>query len=187
MKKVLVLLAFTGLLFILKPSLMAQNQEAVAGRLFYTELGGPGVLMSVNWDSRFQPDTRLGFGYRAGIGFSIGEFEGKRYEDPYGGYYYHETVTKTYYTIPVGINYIFGKPNTASSFEVGAGTTFLTRKISLFTYDNEQQGHFIGHFVFMYRIIPVNGGFSFRVGFTPMIGTAGDIFPMGALSFGYVF
>ena len=188
MKKVFVLLAFAGLLFTLKPSLMAQEQkENVANKVFFAELGGPGVLMSVNWDSRFKSNARLGFGYRAGIGFSIGEFKDREFVDPYSGYSYYESVTKAYYTIPVGINYVFGKPNSISAFEVGAGATFLTKKKSLFTYDEEKSGHFIGTLVFMYRIMPVNGGFSFRVGFTPMIGTAGDFFPMGAVSFGYAF
>jgi len=196
MKKVFVLLAFSGLLFILKPSLMAQEQEIsipVASKVFYAELGGPGVLMSMNWDARFKSNTHLGFGYRVGVGFSVGEFRDKEivvgtYNDY--EYTYYNYVTRAYYTIPVGINYVFGKPNTASSFEVGAGTTFLTRKKDLFTYDNyseKKAGHFIGTLVFMYRLMPVNGGFSFRVGFTPMIGTAGDFFPMGAVSFGYAF
>jgi hypothetical protein len=39
----------------------------------------------------------------------------------------------------------------------------------------------------MYRRIPVNGGFSFRAGFTPIIGTSGDLVPMVALGFGYIF
>jgi len=182
MKKVFALLALTGLFYILSPSLMAQNQEPIAGKMFYAELGGQGVLMSVNWDARFKPNTRLGFGYRVGVGFGIGEFR-----EDYSPYYGYESVTKAYYTIPVGINYVLGKPNTASAFEVGAGATFLTRKVSLYDYNTNKEGHFIGTLVFMYRLSPVNGGFAFRVGFTPMIGTAGDFFPMGAISFGYVF
>jgi len=183
MKKVLVLLVFIGLLFALKPSLVAQVQEKVASKSFYAELGGPGVLMSVNWDARIKPNTRLGLGYRAGIGFSIGDFR----ENEVNDYYYYNYVTRAYYTIPVGINYIFGKPNSASAFEVGAGATFLTRKKELFYYNIEKPGYFIGHLVFMYRLMPVNGGFSLRVGFTPVIGTSGDLFPMGAISFGYAF
>jgi len=191
MKKVLVLLAIFGLLFTLKPSLMAQEQYPVASKIFYAELGGPGVLMSINWDARFKSDTRLGFGYRVGVGFSIGDFVEEEVKGPYGDYYYYNYVTRAYYTIPVGVNYVFGKPNSASSFEVGAGTTFLTRKKALFYYDNyygeDKPGHFIGTLVFMYRLVPVHGGFSLRVGFTPMIGTSGDFFPMGGISFGYAF
>jgi len=188
MKKVFALLALTGLFYILSPSLMAQNQESIADKMFYAELGGPGVFMSVNWDARFKSNTRLGFGYRVGVGFGIGEFKEESKYNYNGNFYYdYDHVTKAYYTIPVGINYVLGKPNTASAFEVGAGATFLTRKMSLYDYNANKEGHFIGTLVFMYRITPVNGGFAFRIGFTPMIGTAGDFFPMGAISFGYVF
>jgi hypothetical protein len=86
------------------------------------------------------------------------------------------------------LNYVLGKKNSSHSFEIGAGATFLTRKISIFNLDNnENRGNFIGHLSFMYRIAPVDGGFSFRIGFTPVIGTSGDLFPMGGVSFGYAF
>jgi hypothetical protein len=35
--------------------------------------------------------------------------------------------------------------------------------------------------------MPVNGGFSFRIGLTPIIGTAGELRAMGAIGFGYAF
>jgi hypothetical protein len=87
------------------------------------------------------------------------------------------------------LNYVFGKPNSAQTFEVGAGITLLTRKVALYYYgfDEKQSGNAIGAITFMYRIMPVNGGFSFRIGFTPIIGTAGDLFPMGTVGFGYAF
>ena len=53
-------------------SLSAQK-ERVAGKLFYTELGGPGVLMSASFDARFKFKERLGFGYRLGAGFGVGD------------------------------------------------------------------------------------------------------------------
>ena len=187
MKKLFTLLVFAGLLLTLNQSLSAQ-EESVAGKLFYTELGGPGVIMSANWDARFKTNERLGFGYRIGAGFGIGQFYDKQVVNSY--YYsgdYYEQVTRTYYSIPVGLNYVFGKPHVASTFEVGAGATFLTRKVSLYNYEIDKPGHVIGFATFMYRLTPVNGGLSFRVGFTPMIGTAGDIFPMMAISLGYAF
>ena len=167
---------------------MSAQEENVAGKIFYTELGGPGVIMSMNFDARFQPNTRIGFGYRIGAGFGIGQFDGKpiSYND-YGGYSYYEQVTRSYYSIPVGINYIFGKPNRAPTFEVGAGATFLTRKVSLYNYEMDKPGNVVGFLTFMFRVAPVNGGINFRAGFTPMIGTSGDLFPMAAISLGYAF
>jgi len=179
-KEFSLIVAIVGLSLTLNQSLLAQT-EFVAGKLFYTELGGPGVIMSANFDSRFNSNTRLGLGYRLGAGFGIGEFNHS------SGSFYNDQVRRTYYSFPVGLNYILGKPHRTPVFEVGAAVTYLTREVSLFNYDVEKPGHVIGCITFMFRLMPVNGGFSFRVGFTPVIGTAGDLFPMGAIGFGYAF
>ena len=170
-------------------SLSAQ-EERVTGKAFYAELGGPGVYMSMNFDSRFKSNERLGLGFRLGAGFGVGDFENKRYDSQGGIFYYDSYVTRTYYSIPAGLNYIFGKPNSAHTFEVGAGLTLLTRKVALYYWggrEEENSGNVIGFFTFMYRLMPVNGGFSFRVGLTPIIGTGGDLLPSGAIGFGYIF
>ena len=181
MKKSVILAAIMGLSLTLNQSLSAQ-EGGVANKVFYTELGGPGIIMSANFDSRFKSGERLGLGFRLGAGFCIGDF---RNHDNY--WTYDDYVTRTYYSIPAGLNYVFGKPNSSSTFEVGGGVTFLTRKVSVFYYDVEKPGHMIGFLTFMYRRMPVNGGFSFRAGFTPVIGTSGDLFPMGAVGIGYAF
>jgi len=175
MKNTLSLLVIGVLFITVNQSLSAQNGD-VSNNLFYTELGGPGVIMSANFDGRFKSDSRLGFGYRLGAGFGIGRFKEEQGK-----------IRRTYYSVPAGLNYVFGKPNIKSTFEVGAGVSYLTRQVSIYNLDVDQQGNVIGFISFMYRVTPVNGGFSFRVGFTPIIGTAGDLFPMGALSLGYAF
>jgi len=185
MKKSLSLIvAIAGLSLTFNQSLLAQG-EKVANKLFYVEFGGGGFIMSANLDGRFKSNSQLGFGYRLGAGFGVGKFDDKRANDPNTG----ETskVMRTVYTFPVGLNYIIGKPKSASSFEVGGGVSILTREMSLFNYEVEKPGHVIGFATFMYRVAPVNGGMSFRIGFTPIIGTAGDLFPMGAIGFGYAF
>ena len=160
----------------------AKSQEDIKGNVFYSELGGPGVLFSIHFDGRFKSGERLGWGYRVGAGFAVGQFDGN-----YNDYGYYDSTTRSYYSIPVGINYVLGKKNSANTLEVGGSVTFLTRKATLFYYDVETPGHFIGNFTFMYRRAPINGGFLFRVGFTPVIGTSGDLLPMGAVGFGYAF
>jgi len=159
-------------------SLSAQDGK-VANKLFYSEIGGPGVITSINFDSRCNSNSQLGFGFRLGVGFGSKDRE---------GYYSIIPETRTYYSIPVGFNYVFGKPNSAHTFEVGTGFSILTRKVSLFTYDYYgKSGNMIGFFSFMYRLMPEDGGFSWRIGLTPVIGTSGDLYPMGAVGFGYVF
>ena len=157
-----------------------QSLTAQTGKLIYTELGGPGLLLSANFDSRFNPNERLGFGFRLGAGFEVDEFY--NIESHVRRLLQGDNHKKqTFYSFPVGLNYVFGKHNSSSTFEVGAGLTFLTRREQHY-YD---MGRAIWHTSFIYRIMPVNGGFSFRVGLTPLI--SGIFFPMGAIGFGYVF
>jgi len=178
-KTFLSLVAVAGLALLTFNPLLAQEQEQrVANRLVYAELGGPGVLMSVHFDSRFDSESRLGFGYRLGVGHGV------RQERTDGGWYWR---TRTYATIPIGLNYVFGRPDSPHALEVGVGTTILTHSVSLFTWGYERPGHFIGTVSFMYRRMPVDGGFSWRIGITPMIGTSGDVVPMGGVGFGFVF
>ena len=198
MKKTLSFLVIFGLLMTVNQSLMAQNKTA-AGKLYYLELGGAGVGVSANFDSRFIPNTRYGFGYRVGLGvippFGNYDYSTDSSSDYYNIFdsvtemveFFYQTFSKGNYTFPIGLNYVFGRPDKASVFEVGAGITYLSRKKALFYWDVRKPGNVIGHLSFMYRITPLNKGFSFRGGFTPMIGTSGDLFPMGAVSFGYAF
>ena len=210
MKKSILLLIVMCLLMTVHQSLTAQNQTA-EGKLIYFEVGGPGVVMSVNYDSRFQSNTRYGFGYRLGVGIipPFGSMDSNTNSgnsgnssgvinvfDAFTEFFdahkdmlnlWYQTFTKGNYTFPVGINYVFGRPDRASVFEIGGGITYLSRKISLFDWDVKRKGNLIGHLSFMYRITPLNKGLSFRGGFTPMIGTAGDFFPMAGISVGYSF
>jgi len=185
-KSFLLFVAIAGLSFTLNQSLLAQ-EETVTNKLYYTEFGGPGLIMSANFDSRFKSNTQLGLGYRIGAGFGIGKFNDKQVVDPNTGSTSYEEVARTVYAFPVGLNYVFGKPKTNTNFEFGGGISLLTREVSLYNYEVKKRGNVIGYVTFMYRIVPVDGGFSFRIGFTPIIGTAGDMFPMGAISFGYAF
>ena len=179
MKKSLSFLVIAVMLITVSQSLTAQD-GSVASKHFFTEFGGPGIIMSANFDARFISASRLGFGYRLGAGFGVGKFADKKSNTS-------EKFTRTVYSFPVGLNYIFGKPDMASSFEVGGGISVLSRKMSLYYLEVEKEGNMIGYLTFMYRVTPVNGGMSFRIGFTPIIGTAGDLFPMGAVGFGYAF
>lgn len=197
MKKTL-LLAFICLSMLL--SLNAQetqnsldSKKFSSGKMVYAEFGGPGILFSFNFDSRFSSSSNLGLGYRVGFGFGIAYDDGDYYYSDGDGYhyrYYHDDYT-SYATIPLGLNYIFGKPNSPHTFEVGIGATILTKKMHLFTSNNRFQegegGNFVGHASFMYRKQPLNGGFTWRIGFTPILGTSGDIMLSAAVGIGYAF
>lgn len=179
---VICLVAFS---FACRP-LTAQEQEPdiISGKQVYVEMGGGGVLFSASFDSRFARGETLGAGFRAGLGFGIYS----DYLNDDDGYYF-DMQTSSYVTIPVGINYIFGKKSSPHTFEIGMGVTALTRKVTLYTYNggSGDNGYVIGHASFMYRRQPSNGGVTWRIGFTPIVGTSGDIWPSGAVGIGYAF
>lgn len=179
---------FTMALLMIAGFSFGQYNETLEGpvsKLFYAELGGPGILFSANFDGRFKPGSRLGWGFRAGLGFTLVDDPNPIINQPGGSFSNYRT--RSVATIPVGVNYLFGKPNTAHIFEVGAGATVLSRKSSILNYNYYKEGNVLGHFEFMYRRQPIDGGFSWRIGFTPIINPDGDIFPFGAVGLGFAF
>lgn len=182
MQKSLLTLTLMALLF--SSAALAQSsaptQTDKTEKLFYAEFGGANVLFGANFDWRFKKNTRTGLGARVGLGFTVYDREIQNSTS-----WDYETTTIA--TIPLGLNYVFGKPNSPSMFEVGAGATVLMPKASVYRYDDEREGNLIGHFSFMYRRVPIEGGFSWRIGFTPIINTSGQIFPSGAVGLGYAF
>ena len=145
---------------------------------FYAELGGPGILFSANIDRRFGP-TQLGIGGRVGLGFVSVDFDDY---DP-NNYSYRQ---RSILTVPVQLNYVFGKENSVHTFEVGLGATFLGRKVAILDFPYEEPTQIFGTASFMYRRQPKNGGFSWRGGITPLI-ARGYIQPFAGFSVGYNF
>jgi hypothetical protein len=189
MKKQLFLLSVVVCAFFFSRPSQAQETASTSGSI-YLELLGPSVIMSINFDSRFISGEKLGFGYRAGIGYGVENYQneiGRFFDNDNPDISYLLKAPNTVYTIPLSINYLFGQPGRASSFEAGAGITILTKKVSIYNYEMDRPGNLIGHLSFMYRFTPVRTGLTFRIGFTPIIGTAGDLFPMAAIGFGYAF
>lgn len=155
------------------------NVSKVPGQTsFYAELGGPGILFSANIDRRFKP-SRLGFGGRIGIGFVTAD---DIRETPNGAIYDPVSVI----TVPAQLNYIFGNDDTPHTFEVGAGVTYVGKKLEILNFYEEKRSQWFGSFSFSYRRQPIKGGFSWRLGFTPLV-ARGYIQPSGAASVGYNF
>src|SRR5215210_7786313 len=181
MKKFFVVLLILQASFI---SVFAQDpkKDREGETSFYAEGGGAGIMFSVNYDRRFFK-SNLGWGGRVGLGFVTA------YDDRYdsvGPYYYNYGRQRSIVTVPVQINYIFGKVTSPHTFEVGAGVTYLSKKADVFNYYDDQKTNLFATFSFMYRRQPRNGGFSWRIGFTPLI-TDGYIQPSGGVSLGYNF
>ncbi len=164
-----------------------KNDVAGSRRIFFGELGGPGVIFSVNLDSRFTK-SNTGFGGRVGLGFLTRE----ETITSSGGYNTYRQ--RSILTIPLQLNYVFGKPNSSHLIEVGGGATFFGKKLSLYDFFqgdfnntvNEPESIVAATASFMYRKIAKNGGFFWHGGFTPFF-MNGYIQPMVAVGIGYGF
>lgn len=168
--------------------IFSQNNNSSANSIgqssFIAEAGGPGIAFSANLDKRFKPG-RLGVGGRIGVGF-VSAYDD--HYDPVTGYYVGGD-QKSAITFPVQLNYIFGKENSAHTLEVGGGLTYVTKKLTIMNFDyynKDRRTQLFGTFCFMYRRQPINGGFSWRAGFTPLVGK-NYIQAFGAASVGYNF
>ncbi len=158
-------------------------QKSPGQTSFYAEVGGPGLVFSANIDKRFNT-THLGWGGRAGIGFAS-SLEERTVVQPNGGSYtLREDVSIL--TLPLQVNYIFGKGDSPHTFEVGAGITIGGKKIEIFNFYDDRRSNLFGTASFMYRRQPADGGFTWRLGFTPII-AKGYIQPFAGAGVGYNF
>ncbi|MHA4896546.1 hypothetical protein ACXZ1K_17470 [Pedobacter sp. PWIIR3] len=142
----------------------AQDVTKRAQNIFI-ELGGQGLTFTANYDSRFT-DSRDGLGGRIGIGY-ISDSGDK--------------IT----TIPLSLNYLLGKGN--KFFEIGLGATYLSTTGSSSVLFSENESNVIGTMSFFYRLQPVDSGFSFRAGLSPVFSKDFFIPYYGGLSLGYTF
>lgn len=125
----------------------SQKSSAQSNKAFFVELLGNGLIFSANYDMRFKKETN-GWGARLGIGY-VGSVDGD------GGVV----------TIPLLINNLLGKDG--KYFEVGAGITYLSSSAD-FIGDNNASD-IVGTMTFMYRKQPLDGGFMWKIGFTPIL------------------
>lgn len=169
----------SGFMAVAQTEGVSSEIKTIPNKSFFAEVGGPGVLFSANFDSRFKKSP-LGLGARIGLGFVTAD---EATYDPVNGYDYK---TRSVITIPVQVNYLFGKPNSVNAFEVGLGATYIGKKLDILDYYEDESTQVLGTASFMYRRMPKEGGFSWRIGFTPLFAN-GLIQPFGAVSVGYNF
>jgi len=157
------------------------SSTKISRNSFFAELGGAGIMFSANIDHRFT-QSNLGFGGRIGLGF-VTAYE---YDTvSYSSYYYSDDPVSTI-TVPVQLNYIFGKTNSPHTFEVGAGVTYVGKELEIMNFYDERESKLFGTFSFMYRRQPKDGGFTWRIGFTPLF-AKGYIQAFGGAGLGYNF
>jgi hypothetical protein len=128
----------------------------------YIQIGGSAPLFSINYDRRFSKRVN-------GAGFSAG-----------AGYYGESGLTV--FSIPVSINYLFGRSN--HFIELAGGATYFTAHESFFGDENGSLVFF--HINAGYRYQPTKGGFFFRGGISPLFAQS-DFVTSFYLGFGHNF
>lgn len=168
MRKVYISLLLLSFLCICKPASAQRDvthPENKRAQNVFVELGGQGLLFTANYDTRFS-NKRNGLGGRAGIGYISASGD-------------HAT------TIPLSLNYLLGKDK--HLFEVGLGATLLATGGNDSFFFNGNTSNVIGTMSFAYRVQPIDSGFSFRVGLTPIFNSDFFLPYYGGLSLGYTF
>ncbi|WP_345947831.1 hypothetical protein ABDD95_13345 [Mucilaginibacter sp. PAMB04274] len=166
MKHIVKYICTSLLLLTLACASHAQTTAGARAQNIFVELGGPGLLLSANYDTRFV-NRHDGVGGRLGVGYlSISD--------------------NSLLTVPLQINYLLGRNN--RYFELGIGATFVSSRgdeNDFLSLDNAQNT--IGTMTFGYRYQPEEGGFNFRAALNPVFNKH-DFFPFfGGVSFGYTF
>ena len=134
---------------------------------FYLELVGSGGLYSINYDRMFTDN----------IGARI-------------GFMYFEADWLLFFSdldmllIPATLNYLVGTGK--HKFELGAGPVFISGSMGFFGSD-PVSGSGVGWTgTIGYRYQQNDGGFMWRIGFTPAF-FSGEFFPSGGISLGFSF
>lgn len=176
MKKLLllsILCLTTGIILAQKDTVrlreISRNEKAVVTdrepQAIYFLLGGSGPLFSINYDRRFQKRVN-GAGFAVGLGF-------------YGA------SGISIFSIPVSINYLFGR--SSHFLEVAGGATFVSATATDFFGNGSSSGSgFIFHLNAGYRYQPTRGGFFFRGGISPLF-SGGEYATSIYLGFGHNF
>jgi hypothetical protein len=160
-----------------------QEVKTQASNSIFLELGGNGLLYTVNYDRLLAQD----YGFRVGIGYL-----GVSSSSPDNGNG-STSASASFLIIPATFNYFFashtdGKVG-SSKFEVGAGIVLvdLSASVSGGGVGSAFSGSGVGGTATIgYRYQPSDGGVLFRVGFTPFFTSKGFL-PWAGISVGFTF
>jgi hypothetical protein len=142
-----IIIAVCAVIFLF-PKLSAQESPQKSSAIYLNGFGNS-MTYALTYDTRFanKPDA---------WGGSIGA----------GGF----ALSGDYFlSIPVQVNYLFGKKN--HFFEIGAGATYFVGNMRWleFGHNNETNSNILGTLSFMYRL-QIPKGFFLRTGWTPFFG-----------------
>ena len=163
-----------SLLFAIPHTILAQNKINNFGRnAIYVEVLGPGIAYSINYEYRIIKQIGLRAGFSSwSMSTNLFSSNGK----------------SKFTEFPLIVNYLVGDNNDHLELGLGMVVGFIsTKDKSFFGSDYSSKDHFsIGTATIGYRMEPNDGGFMFRIAFTPFF-TFKNVWPFGGISFGYAF
>ena len=157
------MLNFKSLFFLICTFLFQNNSFCQSKNAAYVELLGNGLVISANYDMRFS-NKAGGLGGRIGFGY-LGNPT--------------KSINSSVYTFPVVVNYLIGKEG--KFLEIGAGFTYVTGSPDF----SDIQDEAAVTFTLMYRSQPLDGGFMWKIGFSPILGSESYPIYFPGVSFGY--
>jgi hypothetical protein len=172
--KVIIFIILLIFLITIPNTLLAQNKVTNFRRnAIYVEVLGAGIAYSLNYEYRISKQI----GLRAG--FSSWSFSTDLFSS---------NGRSSFTEFPLMVNYLIG--NHINHLELGLGTVvgFISNQDSYFWGSGySSKDHFvIGTAAIGFRMEPNDGGFMFRIAFTPFF-TFKNVWPFGGLSLGYAF
>jgi hypothetical protein len=145
----------------------------------FLELGGNGLLYSLNYERFVSPDVPLRVGFMI---FSLSARDRVT----------NESGSISVLAFPLTASWL-GVRSGSHALELGAGVVIVSARIDVDVDESRsdfQSVEFdgtgiVGTGIIGYRYAPLNGGFNFKAAFTPFIGPGFG--PWAGLSFGYLF
>jgi hypothetical protein len=154
-----------------------------AKNAIYLDLGGPGLIYSLNYDREIIPDlsARIGISYLS-MGASATDGSGN-----------NTSAEFSYLAIPITASYLgIGSEN--NMFEVGGGPVIMNFSGSGLIESDDEDVSAGGSVTTValtglagYRHQPADGGFVFRIGLSPMMTFGAGFLPWAYLSLGAAF
>jgi hypothetical protein len=162
------------LLFVIPHKLSAQGKDSSFSRnAIYVEGFGSGLAYSINYEYRITEQIGLRAGFSSWSMTPI---------------FFFSSGKSTFTELPLLVNYLVGRHRDHLELGLGMLVGFSSTEGELF-WGNEysSKGHFIlGTAAIGFRMEPKNGGFMFRITFTPFF-TFKNVWPFGGISLGYAF
>ncbi len=189
MRKLVCRAVSIGFIFVAAGSVRAAQSDLIEARpertamnSVYLELGGNAAWYSLNYERFMMDDAAVRVGLMF-MTFSVSASSGTS----------TATGSGSWLAAPLTVSYLgIGSPN--HKLELGAGAVmmyFSASGASSFNAVANANGFIVAPTAIVgYRYVPVDGGFNFKAGFTPLFISAGGkstFLPWGGISVGYGF